>query len=483
MNGSIGSPAEQTRRSSEQRLLAILQNLVNELRDGGGGVRMDSHLDRDLGLDSLARVELLLRLEREFGASLPEGVLVEAETPHDLLMAFGAAAGLADDNEAWQPLPRGAVQSHSTPAGATTLMVVLEWHARGAPEQVYVHLYNGDGPAMPLTYYDVYEDARRLAGGLRARGVAPGQAVALMLPTGREFIAAFFGVLLAGAVPAPLYPPVRRSAMEEHARRQAAILNNCEAPVFITLPEVRTLSPLLKGLAPGLRAVVTVEELMTDAQSGERPARAAGDIALLQYTSGSTGAPKGVILTPANLLATIRAMGAAHPSPPRHPGGRAQLRIRPLRDQDRRRGVGRSGFEQLARRLQRCGTGERRDVAPLRLALRRVRISRGGASARIWARGVVCGARVSALEPRSSDRFDRSREVDARRHRVPVGCPRPDDQYRRLRTRLARPRHPRGRRARPRLRGPPRGARAIPRALVVPGLFPQPGGDGPADTG
>src|SRR3569832_804534 len=92
MNGSIGSPAEQTRRSSEQRLLAILQNLVNELRDGGGGVRMDSHLDRDLGLDSLARVELLLRLEREFGASLPAGVLVEAEPPHALLLAFGAAA-------------------------------------------------------------------------------------------------------------------------------------------------------------------------------------------------------------------------------------------------------------------------------------------------------------------------------------------------------------------------------------------------------
>src|SRR3569833_2394731 len=234
MNGSIGSPAEQTRRSSEQRLLAILQNLVNELRDGGGGVRMDSHLDRDLGLDSLARVELLLRLERDFGASLPEGVLVEAETPHDLLMAFGAAAGLAVDNEAWQPMPQDAEQS------------------------------------------------------LRARGVAPGQAGALMLPTGREFLAAFFGVLLAGAVPAPLYPPVLRSAMEEHARRQAAILNNCVASVFFSLFVVWLLSLLLFGLAPGRRAVVTVEKQKTDAQTKERPARAAGDIALLQYTSGST---------------------------------------------------------------------------------------------------------------------------------------------------------------------------------------------------
>src|SRR3569623_648839 len=299
MNGSIGSPAEQTRRSSEQRLLAILQNLVNEKKNGGGGGRMDSHRDRDLGLDSLARVELLLRLEREFGASLPEGVLVEAETPHDLLMAFGAAAGLAVDNEAWQPKPLDAEQSHGTPAGAATLMEVLEWHARGAPGRVYVHLYNGDGPAMPLTHYDLYEDARRLAGGLRARGVAPGQAVALMLPTGREFLAAFFGVLLAGAVPAPLYPPVRRSAMEEHARRQAAILNNCEAPVFIAMPEVLALAPMLKGLAPALVAVVTPSELAHE-PGCEAPARADTDLAFLQYTSGSTGDPKGVMLTHAN---------------------------------------------------------------------------------------------------------------------------------------------------------------------------------------
>src|SRR3569832_2125150 len=99
MNGSIGSPAEQTGRSSEQRLLAILQNLVNELRDGGGGVRMDSHLDRDLGLDSLARGELLLRLEREFGASLPEGVLVEAGSRAEGHQQVVGSLGLAVDNE------------------------------------------------------------------------------------------------------------------------------------------------------------------------------------------------------------------------------------------------------------------------------------------------------------------------------------------------------------------------------------------------
>src|SRR3569832_2438960 len=99
MNGSIGSPAEQTGRSSEQRLLAILQNLVNELRDGGGGVRMDSHLDRDLGLDSLARVELLLRLERDFGASLPECVLGGAGGRAGGRQRGGGGRGRAGDDE------------------------------------------------------------------------------------------------------------------------------------------------------------------------------------------------------------------------------------------------------------------------------------------------------------------------------------------------------------------------------------------------
>lgn len=313
MDRIIGKAVKESERGNEQRLLAVLQSLVNELKAGIVRVRIDSHLDRDLGLDSLARVELLLRLDREFGVSLPERVMMEADTPCDLLAAITTATHFVGE-ESWQTLSPASTQKHGTPGtpvGASTLMDVLEWHAQDMPERVYVHLYNGDEPVLHLTYRDIYEDARRVAAGLCARGIAPGQAVALMLPTSREFFAAFFGILLTGAVPAPLYPPVRRSALEEHTRRQAAILNNCEAAVFITVHEVRALSPLLKGLAPALRATLTVAELMSDEPPGERPARSSNDIALLQYTSGSTGDPKGVVLTHANLLANIRAMGEA----------------------------------------------------------------------------------------------------------------------------------------------------------------------------
>lgn len=311
MNGIIEKAPIRRADISEQRLLAVLQELLVEVRGGGEAVHMNSRLDRDLGLDSLARVELMLRLQREFGASLPERVLVEAETPRDLLAAIAEASAVIGNVEASPRLSRSSTQLHGIPDSAATLMDVLEWHAQGAPGRIYVHLYSGDDPLASLTYRELYDDARHVAAGLRARGVAPGQAVALMLPTGREFLGAFFGILLAGAVVAPLYPPVRLSALEEHLRRQAAILNNCEAPLFIAPPEVRALSPLIKGLAPGLRAVTTVEELMSDAAPSERPARTADDIALLQYTSGSTGDPKGVLLTHANLLANIRAMGQA----------------------------------------------------------------------------------------------------------------------------------------------------------------------------
>lgn len=306
MNGETGG-ADNANPWAEARLISVLQGLVTELRGRKQAIDLNCQLDRDLGLDSLARVELLLRLEKEFGVSLAETVLTEAETARDLVAAIAAAGGAVRREVV--PIASGGTPSHGIPADARTLLDVLEWHAQGAPERVHVHLYTEEFPS-PLTYGELYRDAKRIAAGLRLQGVAPGEPVALMLPAGIEFLSAFCGVLLAGAVPAPLYPPVRRSALEEHVQRQAAILNNCQATVFITGAEVRALSPLLKGLAPRLRAVVTAGELRSE-ENYEQPLRRGEDLALLQYTSGSTGDPKGVMLTHGNLLANIRAMGSA----------------------------------------------------------------------------------------------------------------------------------------------------------------------------
>ena len=147
-----------------------------------------------------------------------------------------------------------------------------------------------------------------------------------MLPSGHDYFVAFFGVLLAGGVPVPLYPPARRRQIEDHLRRQAGILTTSQAVALITFPEVMTVVRLLRAQVLGLERVITVAELERGGAAdgaGESGREARGreggggggpattDVALLQFTSGSTGRPKGVVLTHANLLANLRALGQA----------------------------------------------------------------------------------------------------------------------------------------------------------------------------
>ncbi|MDA3785315.1 MAG: AMP-binding protein, partial [Deltaproteobacteria bacterium] len=148
-----------------------------------------------------------------------------------------------------------------------------------------------------------------VACGLQQRGLEPGQRVALMLPTSPAYFFCFFGVIMAGAIPVPLYPPARLSQIEEHLRRHIGILNNSLATLLITTAEVQPLARLLQAQAPALQGSATLDQL-TSHGSRYQPQEIKGEeTAFLQYTSGSTGNPKGVILSHANLLANIRAMG------------------------------------------------------------------------------------------------------------------------------------------------------------------------------
>jgi len=308
----------------DARMLELVRRLAAELRrqSGVAPVSLDSLLERELGFDSLARVELLARIEQAFGVSLPEQALAMAETPRDLLRAVqgctrAAAAGPTQPQRiSMEVLPAALGEAQAAPDITDNLVALLDWHVHAHPDRPHITLLSGDEQEETLSYAALQAGARNVAVGLRAHDVQPGQAVAIMLPTSLEYFFCFYGILLAGAIPVPIYPPVRASQIEEHLRRHARILANARATLLITVPEARPVAQLLRAQSPELRRIVTPAELSKAAvnlaeleqiRAGLRPS----DTALLQYTSGSTGNPKGVILTHANLLANIRAMGEA----------------------------------------------------------------------------------------------------------------------------------------------------------------------------
>lgn len=307
-----------------QRLLCAVQGVAAELRQPSArlaSLGLDDSLERDFGLDSLARVELLARIGQEFGVQLDEAALTQAETPRDLLGHVQRAPRVADSAPrpvaaSAAPLPGANV---AAPDSAATLLEVFDWHLQQHPQRVLITLYESADAATELSYAALHADAQAVAAGLQARGLVRGEAVAIMLPTGREFFAAFYGTLRAGGVPVPLYPPARPSQLEDHLRRIAGILRNARARELLTVERAKPLAHLLRAEVDTLQAVATVPDVVrAGTGSGAAPVPVgAADEAFLQYTSGSTGEPKGVVLTHANLLANLRAMWRASGVGPR----------------------------------------------------------------------------------------------------------------------------------------------------------------------
>ncbi len=312
---SLTDVARQKGDDRAVELLAIVDALAAELRPGSRPrpATLESRLDRDLGFDSLGRVELIGRLEDAFAVTLGEETAVEAETPADLLTAIEAApARTLPAPVRRQPVERQANEPRglALPDDAETWLDVLDFHEREHADAVSIRFHEDAGEEAVLTHGGLAEDARRIAAGLLARGLEPREAVALMLPTGPDYFRCFAGIWRAGGVPVPIYPPFRPSQIAEHVRRQTGILTNCRAAFLVTTHDLGRVADLLREQVPSLRGVLSPPELESPAQA-PRPVVETDDTALLQYTSGSTSAPKGVVLTHANLLANVRAIGAA----------------------------------------------------------------------------------------------------------------------------------------------------------------------------
>ncbi len=293
-------------------LLETIRGLAAEVRPDRAAavpVELDTSLDRDLGFDSLTRMELLERVETRFGLTIDPRDLADAETPRDLLRAVLSGVDPPPPPPTATEVPAGPYPAAGAPHKARTLLDVLDWHAQAQPDRLHIRIYRDDGQGGGMSFADLRGKAEALAAGLQARGLAPGHPVAIMLPTGADYFHAFFGILLAGGVPVPIYPPARRHQLEEHLLRHRAILTNCAAATLITVPEAQGVARLLQAQVPGLKHLVTAAELAAAGGRWRPPPVKDRDLAFIQYTSGSTGRPKGVMLTHANLLANLRAMG------------------------------------------------------------------------------------------------------------------------------------------------------------------------------
>lgn len=293
-------------------VLAIVHTLFAELHRQSGPdrpIRLDSSLDQELGFDSLARVELIQRVQRAFGIDLPEDTLARVETPRDLLEAIQKRTS-GPARQAPRPSVAPLESAREEATEATTLLEVIDWHVHRQPDRIQiVHL--GKQGEQPITCRDLTEASERVAAGLQTRGLEAGQSVAIMLPTCPEYFAVYLGILRAGGIPVPIYPPAHLAQVEEHVRRHVGILCNAGAVLLVTIPEARVVARLLQAHVHSLRAVVSAQELLQSRDSLTPVPVSAQDVACIQYTSGSTGDPKGVVLTHANLLTNIRAMGQA----------------------------------------------------------------------------------------------------------------------------------------------------------------------------
>lgn len=319
-------------QDASTRLSAVIRETMTEIRPRRAAslrITHETSLERDIGLDSLTRLELLGRVEAHFGVRISEEAFAAAETVGDLLRAIAAAAPSGEPAVGVaRPLPRVETPraEGGTPDAARTLTETLLWHAERHGDRVHIRLYREDDEGGAITYGELAREALRIAAGLAAKKIERGEPVAIMLPPAREYFFTFFGVLFAGGVPVPLYPPARPARIEEHLRRQVGILDNCAARILVTVREALRFAKLLEPHVESLRYVVTPEDLVPGSDTGAakpsvddfqtaadiRPvAVESGDTALVQYTSGSTGDPKGVVLTHANLLANMRAIGAA----------------------------------------------------------------------------------------------------------------------------------------------------------------------------
>ncbi|HJQ20952.1 MAG TPA: aminotransferase class I/II-fold pyridoxal phosphate-dependent enzyme [Gemmatimonadaceae bacterium] len=206
--------------------------------------------------------------------------------------------------------PRSA--GESSVAGCSTLVALLRFRAETMGDRVVYRFLPGDGKAeQTVTYRELDRRARSLAVAIRERARAGDRAL-LLIPPGLDYVAAYFACLYARVIAVPAYPPNPRRPDP----RIPSIARDCEPTVALTSGALLAKLDQWRGGDERLGAVhwIAADTGVSDAsQQWSDDGIAADDVAMLQYTSGSTASPKGVVLTHGNLLHNLALIRSAFP--------------------------------------------------------------------------------------------------------------------------------------------------------------------------
>jgi len=203
---------------------------------------------------------------------------------------------------------RGVAEAADRPA---TLLELLE-RAAGVEDRG-IRLLDRRERETFLPWRRVAERAEATGAALAALGVRPGDRVALVHPTSEGFFDAFFGALAAGAVPVPLYPPVRLGRLAEYHLRTAAMVRAAGARLVLADARVRRLLGQAVLVARPELGCRTVEDLPRPSPRHEPHRAAASDLGLVQFSSGTTVDPKPVALSHRAVLAQVLALNGFWP--------------------------------------------------------------------------------------------------------------------------------------------------------------------------
>jgi acyl-CoA synthetase (AMP-forming)/AMP-acid ligase II/alkylation response protein AidB-like acyl-CoA dehydrogenase/acyl carrier protein len=193
----------------------------------------------------------------------------------------------------------------------STIVDLMRYRSNLQPQQGYVFLVDGENQETHLSYKELDQQARAIAAYLQSLGIT-GQAL-LLYPPGLEFIAAFLGCLYAGVVAVPAYPPrrnqnlLRVKSIAVDAQVNAVLTTKSLLNLELGIGNISSKDALATELeirnSIDVKHWIATDSLPQDlAVDWQQRAIDSNTLAFLQYTSGSTGNPKGVMVSHGNLL-------------------------------------------------------------------------------------------------------------------------------------------------------------------------------------